>query len=46
LQRGWDKMLARSTGDRCVGCGYLLLGLPQPRCPECGRDFYPGQTLK
>ena len=46
LQRGWDKMLARSTGDRCIGCGYLLLGLPQPRCPECGRAFYPGQTVK
>jgi hypothetical protein len=46
LQRAWDKMLARSTGDRCVGCGYLLIGLPQPRCPECGRAFYPGQTMK
>ena len=46
LQRGWDKMLARSTSDRCIGCGYLLLGLPEPRCPECGRAFYPGQTVK
>jgi hypothetical protein len=21
-------------------------GLPEPRCPECGREFYPGQTVK
>jgi hypothetical protein len=46
LQRGWDKMLSRSTSDRCIGCGYLLIGLPQRRCPECGRAFYPGQTVK
>jgi len=45
LQRGWDKMLSRSTSDRCIGCGYLLIGLPQRRCPECGRAFYPGQTV-
>ncbi len=24
---------------RCVGCGYILNGLPEPRCPECGRPF-------
>src|SRR5947209_7206968 len=23
----------------CLGCGYTLLGLPEPRCPECGRPF-------
>jgi hypothetical protein len=32
----------------CAGCGYLLYGLPEPRCPECGRAFDPnvfaGQT--
>lgn len=30
------------TGDdvaRCLGCGYVLTGLSEPRCPECGRDF-------
>src|SRR5687767_1431383 len=46
MQRGWNKMHARSQGEHCVGCGYLLLGLPEPRCPECGREFYPGQTVK
>ena len=25
----------------CVGCGYSLYGLPEPRCPECGRAFDP-----
>ena len=23
----------------CLGCGYRLRGLPEPRCPECGRGF-------
>jgi hypothetical protein len=23
----------------CVACGYPLIGLPGPRCPECGRLF-------
>ena len=26
----------------CLGCGYDLRGLPEPRCPECGRPFDPG----
>ena len=25
----------------CDGCGYLLVGLSEPRCPECGRGFDP-----
>lgn len=25
----------------CLGCGYRLRGLPEPRCPECGRPFDP-----
>ena len=25
----------------CLTCGYLLRGLPDPRCPECGRPFDP-----
>ena len=23
----------------CLGCGYILDGLPTNRCPECGRAF-------
>ena len=26
---------------RCLGCGYILEYLPEPRCPECGRGFDP-----
>lgn len=29
---------------RCLGCGYLLRGLERPLCPECGREFDPGDT--
>ena len=25
----------------CLDCGYLLHGLREPRCPECGRTFDP-----
>ena len=24
---------------RCAHCGYPKRGLPEPRCPECGRPF-------
>lgn len=26
----------------CRACGYCLFGLPENRCPECGRGFDPG----
>src|SRR3954471_21191585 len=26
---------------RCLSCGYVLVGLNDPRCPECGRWFNP-----
>ena len=26
---------------RCPNCGYSLLGLTEPRCPECGQRFVP-----
>ncbi len=26
----------------CIGCGYIIDGLPWERCPECGRSFNPG----
>ncbi len=31
------KLRVEFQEPRCE-CGYLLLGLPQPTCPECGRD--------
>jgi hypothetical protein len=27
----------RRRAGRCTRCGYPLTGLPEPRCPECGR---------
>jgi hypothetical protein len=30
--------------DRCTECGYLLYGLTEPRCPECGRSFILNQS--
>ena len=29
----------RKKQGRCVRCGYLLIGLPERRCPECGDEF-------
>ena len=29
----------RKAGGRCSQCGYNLTGLPERRCPECGREF-------
>jgi len=31
---------------RCVGCGYLLIGLPGTVCPECGRQFTPSDETR
>jgi hypothetical protein len=25
--------------DRCAGCGYIVVGLPEAVCPECGADL-------
>ena len=30
-----------ADGATCLGCGYPLRGLSDPRCPECGRAFDP-----
>jgi hypothetical protein len=40
------RMATRDSKDatarkRCLGCGYILDGLPENRCPECGRQFDP-----
>jgi len=31
--------LTRALQGQCIRCGYLLVGLPEPRCPECGQPF-------
>jgi hypothetical protein len=33
--------MSREQHKRCLGCGYILDGLPENRCPECGRRFHP-----
>jgi hypothetical protein len=33
--------MAPERHKRCLGCGYILDGLPENRCPECGRRFDP-----
>ena len=37
-QREANERTRRAT-VRCRNCGYLLRGLPEPRCPECGEPF-------
>ncbi len=29
----------------CPSCGYILRGLPEPRCPECGEIFDPREVV-
>ena len=31
----------RLAAGQCLDCGYLLRGLPDARCPECGFRWYP-----
>lgn len=43
LNRHISKLLRYELLDcgvpTCVQCGYHLIGLPGPECPECGRPF-------
>jgi rRNA maturation endonuclease Nob1 len=32
-----------SFHPQCDQCGYLLIGLPENRCPECGMPFDPSK---
>lgn len=41
LWRGPMRRRRRLRLGQCVGCGYPLTGLPEPRCPECGRPADP-----
>lgn len=34
----------RFPPGHCQKCGYDLRGLPEPRCPECGRAFDPAEV--
>jgi hypothetical protein len=45
---GWTQLSTRRwmTSGRCIGCGYPLMGLSEPRCPECGRRAFPGQRIE
>lgn len=33
----YQRLTPRTDGEtRCRKCGYILRGIPEPRCPECG----------
>ena len=46
---GWSQIhfrlvrrsIRRHLPELCARCGYCLVGLPEPRCPECGTPFDP-----
>jgi hypothetical protein len=40
LWRRANRRLRRAEG-KCEKCGYPLMGLPEPRCPECGTVSEP-----
>lgn len=39
LMRSRRRRSYRRRHGLCIECGYNLTGLPEPRCPECGREF-------
>jgi hypothetical protein len=36
--RGPVRRWRRRRRNECVHCGYVLKGLPEPKCPECGSE--------
>ncbi len=45
LMLGRRRQLLMSE-EICLGCGYDLRGLPEARCPECGRLFARPHALE
>lgn len=45
----WLLLISRLPDGRhkghCQQCDYILFGLPEPRCPECGRPFTPDEAM-
>lgn len=42
MYRGTGRPLRNTRGDvnvRCAQCGYSMVGLTEPACPECGRRY-------
>jgi hypothetical protein len=37
--RLWRRVGLADEHQRCGNCGYLCIGLPENRCPECGASF-------
>lgn len=41
--RFWRQVGAPPDPRACTYCGYFLVGLKEPRCPECAKPFDPIQ---
>ncbi len=39
-------VIALQDDRRCQHCGYFLIGLTLPRCPECGTEFDPAKLAQ
>jgi hypothetical protein len=37
--------IQRKHVRNCLGCGYIIDGLPENRCPECARPFDPNDPM-
>lgn len=46
IVRSQTQVRRRTANDLCFNCGYCLLNLTEPRCPECGESFDPAKTAR